>query len=89
MDPSLEQFIGREVVLDAASMYVYLGRVRSIEQRYLVLADADVHDLRDSTTTRERYVIEARLHGVRPNRKSVSVDLSQIVSISLLDDVID
>ena len=85
----MEQLVGRDVVLDAVSMYVYLGRVESFDHRYVVLTDADVHDLRDSTTTRERYVIEARLHGVRPNRTRVLVDLSQIASISPLEDVID
>ena len=85
----IEEMIGQEVVLDAASMYVFLGRVDSFDHRYVVLTEADVHDLRDSTTTRERYVIEARMHGVRPNRKKVIVDLSQIVSISPLEAVID
>ena len=89
MDQSIEQLVGREVVLDAASMYVYLGRVASFDQRYIVLTEADVHDLRDTSTTRERYVIEARMHGIRPNRSRVIVDLSQIVSISPLEDVID
>lgn len=86
---TIEELVGHEVVLDAASMYVFLGRIDSFDHRYVVLVDADVHDLRDSTTTRERYVIEARMHGLRPNRKKVFVDLNQIVSISPLKDVID
>ena len=89
MNQSIEKLVGREVVLDAASLYVFLGRVESFDHQYVVLTDADVHDLRDATTTRGRYVIEARLHGIRPNRKKVFVDLSQIVSISPLEDVIE
>ena len=54
-----------------------------------VLEDADVHDLRDSKTTRELYVLDTRLHGVHSNRKRVFVDREQITSISALDDVME
>ena len=89
MSETLNELVGQEVVLDAASMYVYLGKVESIDGQFVVLTDADVHDLRDSNTTRERYVIEARMHGIRPNRQRAIVDLRQIVSASVLTDVID
>ena len=59
------------------------------ERESLLLKNADVHDLRDSATTREVYIHDARVHGVQPNRKSVQVRLDQVVSVSLLDDVLE
>lgn len=84
----MDEFVGKQVVVDVDAMYVYMGKLSSIGDKTLILKNADVHDLRDSTTTREVYVREARVHGVQPNRKMAHVRLDQVVSVSLLDDVI-
>ena len=88
-DNELEKFIGREVVLDVTSPYVYVGTLVGHDHRYLVLENADVHDLRDTTTTRELYVLDSRRHGTRSNRTRVLVRREEIVSLSALDDVIE
>ena len=85
----MEEFIGKQVVVDVESPFVYLGRLHVINDKTLVLKAADVHDMRDSTTTREVYVREARVHGIQPNRKTVYIRLEKVVSISPLDDVIE
>ena len=51
--PHLQQLIGQVVVLDVQAPFVYVGTLREFDHRYLVLTDADVHDLRDTTTTRD------------------------------------
>lgn len=81
--------IGQPVVLDLSSSFVILGVLTEADEWYIRLIDADVHDLRDSKTTRELYVLEARRHGVRSNRKSVTVRMAEVVSFSLLVDVIE
>lgn len=86
--PALEALIGQEVVLDMQGLYVYLGTLAGFDHRYCILENCDVHDLRETTTTRELYVYESRLHGIRPNRKQVLVSREQIVSLSPLKDVI-
>ena len=89
VDPLPEQFLNQTIVIDAVSMYVFAGTLVGSDHRYLFLADADVHDLRDSKTNRDAYVLELRRHGIRPNRTRVLVSRDQIVSISLLDDVVE
>ena len=84
-----EAYLGKVVVLDCAAPFVYLGRLERVEHDYLVLADADVHDLRDSDSTRELYVRDSSIHGVRRNRKQVTVRMDAILSVSLLEDVTD
>ena len=84
----MEEFVGKNVVVDVESPYVYVGRLHELRDKTLILRAADVHDLRDSTTTREVYVRDARVHGIQPNRKTVYVRLEKVVSISLLDEVI-
>jgi hypothetical protein len=84
----VEEFVGKNVVVDVESPYVYVGRLHELRDKTLILRAADVHDLRDSTTTREVYVRDARVHGIQPNRKTVYVRLEKIVSVSLLDEVI-
>jgi small nuclear ribonucleoprotein (snRNP)-like protein len=85
----VEEFIGKQVVVDVESPFVYLGRLHAIHDKTVVLKAVDVHDLRDSTTTREVYVREARVHGVQPNRKTVYIRIEKVVSVSPLEDVIE
>ncbi|MCA9061666.1 MAG: hypothetical protein KDA96_01325 [Planctomycetaceae bacterium] len=85
----MEALVGKEVVVDVESLFVFLGRLQLVGDKTLTLKNADVHDLRDSTTTREAYIREARVHGIQPNRKSVEVRLEKVVSVSLLQDVIE
>ena len=84
----MEDFIGKNVVVDVDSLFVYVGRLHEVRDKTLILKQADAHDLRDSTTTREVYVRDARVHGIQPNRKMVYVRLEKVVGIALLDDVI-
>jgi small nuclear ribonucleoprotein (snRNP)-like protein len=83
-----EKLIGQEVVLDVVSQYVYLGTLTGADDKYIVLERADVHDLRDTKTTRELYVLDSRRYGIRSNRDRVLVRLDEVVSQSALTDVI-
>lgn len=83
-----QQLIGEIIVLDLSSPYVYIGILAEAQAEYLVLDEVDAHDLRDSPTTREKYILNCREHGVRPNRKRAWVNQREIVGFSRLDDVI-
>lgn len=86
---TFEQFLGKVVVVDVEAPYVYIGTLVRFSPHFLELRDADVHDLRDSTSTRELYVLESSQYGVRRNRKAVQIRIEKVVSISLLSDVTD
>ena len=83
----LEQLRGKQVVLDISSPFVILGTVTESDDVFLALEEADVHDLRDTTTTRENYVVDSKRFGIRVNRRHVWVRVAEIVSLSVLDDV--
>lgn len=83
------ELIGQTVVLDLASPYVCVGVLEAADHHYLVLADADLHDLRDSKTTRDHYLVQCLRVGVRVNRKRVFVQRNEVVSLSALDAVVD
>ena len=85
----LDQLLQHVIVIDVTSSYVFLGTLTTYDDRYLVLNDADVHDLRDTVTTRERYVLESKQHGIHKNREQVFVCRQDIVSISRLVDVVE
>jgi hypothetical protein len=82
------QLTDQEVVIDLASHYVILGRLVVAQAEFLELVRVDVHDLRDTQTTREKYVLDCRLHGIRPNRDRAWISLREVVSISRLADVL-
>jgi hypothetical protein len=86
-DP-LRDLVGQMIVLDMSSPFVVIGRLSGASGDALVLDDADAHDLRDTTSTREKYVLDSRMHGVHPNRKRVWVRRQEVVAISRLEDVL-
>ena len=86
---SFLHFLNREVVVDVEAMYVYIGEVENVSDKTVTLINADVHDLRDSETTRERYVLDTKLHGVRANRQRVLLSRTQVLSMSLLEDILE
>ena len=86
--PLLDALVGQDVVVDVVAPYVYVGRLAGYDAKYLVLENADTHDLRDTSTTRENYVVDSRRHGIHHNRKRLLLSATEIVSISKLSDVI-
>ena len=85
----LEEMIGQKVVVDLRSEYVCLGTLTRADDHYLELKNADLHDLRDTDTTRELYVIDSRDTGVKRNRRRLLLVRTDIVAIARLDDVVD
>jgi hypothetical protein len=85
----LEEFINQKIVVDMRSTFVCLGTLLRMDELYLELKNADVHDLRDTDTTRENYVAASRATGIKRNRKRVFLVRSDIVAISRLEDVVD
>jgi small nuclear ribonucleoprotein (snRNP)-like protein len=85
----LEEMIGQRVVIDLRSEYVVLGTLLRVEEHFLELRNADLHDLRDTDTTRENYVAESRATGVKRNRRRLVLFRHEVVAIARLDDVVD
>jgi small nuclear ribonucleoprotein (snRNP)-like protein len=85
----VNEFIGAKVVVDLRSSYVCLGKLHAVDDHFLELRNADLHDLRDTVTTRENYVAESVATGIKRNRKRVLVVRSDIVAIARLEDVVD
>jgi small nuclear ribonucleoprotein (snRNP)-like protein len=80
--------LGKVVVVDTDSKFVYVGTLARVEDHFLVLENVDAHDSDETPTTKEQYVMECRRFGVNANRKEISVRKSLVVSVSKLDDVI-
>ena len=85
----LQDWVGRTVVVDLRSPYVALGTLASFDDQHLLLTDADMHDLRDSPTSRENYIAESKLSGIKRNRKQVMIVATEVVAVARLADVID
>jgi hypothetical protein len=85
----LQELIGQVVVVDLSSFFVCLGTLKSFDEQFLELRHADLHDLRDTQTSRENYVAESRSSGIKRNRKRVLIVRREVVAVSRLDDVVD
>ena len=85
----LEEMIGQVVVVDMKSPFVCLGKLVRVDGQFMEIVDADLHDLRDTQTTRENYVVASRETGVKRNRKRALIAYSEIVGISRIEDVVE
>lgn len=88
MIEALRELVGKEVVVDTRSSWMYIGRLEAVRPDCLLLADVDVHDGNESSLPRERYVLTSCETGIKANRRSVYVSLEYVVSVSLLAEVI-
>ena len=48
----LDEFLNQRVVVDLSTAFVCLGKLTRYDDHFLELKNADVHDLRDTDTTR-------------------------------------
>lgn len=87
MSSAPEALIGQVVVVDLDGPWIAFGRLVAAGAHWLELADADLHDLREGSSTRDVYALETRQLGVRVNRRAVAIPLSQVVALSRLDAV--
>ena len=85
----LDEFLDQKVVLDFRSEFVCLGTLRKVDEHFLELRNADMHDLRDTETSRENYVAASVATGIKRNRKRILVSRADVVAISKLDDVVE
>jgi hypothetical protein len=85
----MQEFVGQVVVVDLRSPFVCCGTLKAFDEEWLELRHADLHDLRDTQSSRETYVAETRMTGVSRNRKRVLIVRSEVVAIGLLEDVVE
>jgi small nuclear ribonucleoprotein (snRNP)-like protein len=84
----LEEFVNQKVVVDLRSHYVCLGTLVRFDEQWLELRNADLHDFRDTDTSRENYVAESRATGIKRNRKRALVARAEVVAVSRFEDVV-
>jgi hypothetical protein len=85
----LQELLGEVVVIDLRSPFVCLGKLKRVDAEHLELTDADLHDLRDTQTSRENYVAASQATGIKRNRKRVLVVRAEVVAISRLEDIVE
>jgi len=88
-DGAWRKYVGKVVVVDTNSSFVYLGTLAKVSDHFVLLTDVDAHDRHETPSTKERYILDSKRHGVRANRKEVSIRKEMVISLSLLDDVVD
>lgn len=85
----VNEMIGEKVVIDLRSEYVCLGTLKRVDDHFVELTNADLHDLRDTDTTRENYVAASVATGIKRNRKKLLLTRHEMVAISRFEDVVD
>ena len=87
-DDHLEELLHQVVVIDTDSQFIHIGTLAAITPTAVLLTDVDIHYMSDAATSREVYLMESAKFGVRANRKKTTLMRSKVLSVSLLEDVI-
>lgn len=87
MKRDLEEYLNKKIVIDSTSSWIYIGVLERVTGHCVVLSSVDAHDNTDTATSKERYVLESKITGIKANRQYVHVNLDHVVSFSLLDDI--
>jgi small nuclear ribonucleoprotein (snRNP)-like protein len=85
----LEELIGQRVVVDFRGEFVCLGTLERVDEHFLELRSADLHDLRDTDTSCENYVAASVATGIKRNRRRLLVVRAEIVAVARLEDVVE
>jgi hypothetical protein len=85
--PALGALIGQVVILDLKASYVCLGTLVGLDSLFYHLANADLHDFRDSPATREVYVYDSARLGIRRNRARVLILREDVVAVTRFADI--
>ena len=85
----IEEYLNQKVVIDLHSPYVCLGTLTRFDEGFFEVVNADLHDPRDTKTSRENYIAASLSTGIKRNRKKILVSRRDIISVSLLADVAD
>ena len=74
-------------MVDLKSTFVCLGTLVSCDELFLEIKDADLHDFRDSSATREVYVYDSVRLGIRRNRTRVLIRLDDVMALARFADI--
>ena len=85
----LDEFLDKKICVDFGTHYVCLGTLKRIDAEFLELRNADLHDLRDTETSRENYIAASVATGIKRNRKRVILFRRDIVAVTLFDDIVE
>lgn len=80
-----EALLGQVIVADLEGGFLAIGRLVAADERWLTLADADIHDLGEGTSTRDVYALDTQRFGVRVNRREAFVPLARVVALARLE----
>lgn len=87
MKDALKEFIKQKIVVDTRSSWIYIGVLENVLEGALELSEVDVHENKDTASTKEVYVNESKKTGGIANRNRVFINMEFVVSFSPLDDV--
>jgi hypothetical protein len=85
----LQEFVDQKIVVDLRSHFVCLGTLVRFDEQWLELRNADLHDFRDTETSRENYVAASRATGIKRNRKRILLVRADVVAVTRFEDVVD
>ena len=78
---------GMTVVVDTIGSRVYVGRCDDIDERGVILNDADVHEDGEGGRSKDEYVQRAASFGIWKKLDRIVIPVDEVVSVRRLADI--
>ena len=78
---------GITVVVDTDGPEIFIGRCDDMDEREVILNDADVHEVKDGSATKAEYLEKAARLGVWKKFERVVIPRSRVVSVTRLGEL--
>jgi len=88
LSDALQFMVGRLVVAEIGDDFTVFAELEAVSSGHLFFRNADLHLQSEANSSRDVYAIETKEIGIRPNRATLLVPMSRLISICPLEDVV-
>ncbi len=85
MDSEIKNLLGKIVVVDTDSRWLYVGTLALIGKSFITLENVDARDLTETNSTRDMHLSNIKNNGLIINRESIIINKEKLIGLSLLE----
>ncbi len=87
MDSEIKHFLGKIIVVDTDSRWLYVGKLAHIGKSFITLENVDARDLTETNSTRDMHLSNIKHNTLIINRERIIINREKLIRLSLLEDV--
>jgi len=87
MDAEIKNLLGKIIVVDTDSRWLYVGKLAHIGKSFITLENVDARDLTETNSTRDMHLSNIKHNAHIINRERIVINREKLIGLSLLKEV--